>query len=101
MAYYCWTCRNELFFDVKVGVKVGRRDSCMHCGADLHCCKNCRHYDPNIHNQCREQVAEYIRDREAGNFCTHFDFRDSDAPKVDDAAEKAKSKLDALFKNLK
>jgi hypothetical protein len=102
MAYYCWTCRNELYFDVKVGVKVGRRDSCMHCGADLHCCKNCRLYDPNIHNQCREQVAEYIRDREGGNFCPHFDFKDQGAaPGVDDAAAKAKSKLDDLFKNLK
>ena len=25
MAYFCWTCGNEQHFDVKVGVKVGRR----------------------------------------------------------------------------
>lgn len=102
MAYYCWKCRNELEFIVKVGVKVGRQDLCKHCGADLHVCKNCVFYDPGLHNACRETQAEFIRDREAGNFCAHFTFRDrSDAPEIDDSASKAKNKLDALFKNLK
>ena len=36
MAYYCWSCQNEQIFDVKVGVKVGRRDSCPHCGAEVY-----------------------------------------------------------------
>ena len=102
MAYYCWTCKNEIWFDVKVGVKVGRRDACMHCGADLHVCKNCALHDPNIHNQCREPEAQFIRDRETANFCPHFDFRNSDAaPKDNDQVATAKAKLDALFKNLK
>jgi hypothetical protein len=101
MAYYCWTCGNEQFFDVKVGVKVGRRDECLHCGADLKCCKNCGLYDPNVHNQCHEPSAEFIRDREKANFCPHFDFRDADAPARDDGADAAKAKLEDLFKNLK
>ena len=79
MAYFCHACGNEQIFDVKVGVKVGRRDSCPHCGADLHVCKNCRLWDPAIHNQCREPEAAFIRDREEANFCAHFDFRDGDA----------------------
>jgi hypothetical protein len=101
MAHYCWTCGNEQYFDVKVGVKVGRHDGCPHCGADLKCCKNCRHYDPNVHNQCLEQTAEFIRDREKANFCAHFDFRDGDAPAPSEEKEAALSKLEALFKNLK
>jgi len=101
MAYYCHACRNEQIFDVKVGVKVGRRDSCPHCGADLHVCKNCRHWDPNIHNQCREPEASFIRERNEANFCTHFDFKDGDLPAEDNAVTNAKAKLDALFKNLK
>ena len=101
MAYYCWSCGNEQYFDVKVGVKVGRRDSCPHCGADLHVCKNCRLYDPNIHNMCREPEAAYIRDREAGNFCAHFDFADRDAAPTQENVTAAKAKLEALFKNLK
>src|SRR5262245_6358796 len=67
MAYYCWSCQNEQIFDVKVGIKVGRRDSCPHCAADLHVCKNCKHWDPSIHNQCREPEAAFIGDREASN----------------------------------
>lgn len=102
MAYYCWKCRNELEFIVKVGVKVGRGDLCKHCGADLHACKNCELYDPSLHNECRETQAEFIRDRDAANFCAHFSFRDrSEAPETDDSAAKAKNKLDDLFKNLK
>ena len=98
MAYYCHSCRNEVVFEVKVGIKVGRRDSCPHCNADLHVCKNCRLYDPSLHNQCREPEASFIRDREAANFCAHFDFKDRDAaPEASDLSA-AKLKLEALFK---
>src|SRR5205823_14536592 len=78
MAYFCHSCGNEQLFEVKVGVKVGRRDSCPHCAADLHVCKNCQHYEPNLHNQCREPEAAFIRDRQEANFCTHFNFKDSE-----------------------
>ncbi len=102
MAYYCWKCGNELDFVVKVGVKVGRQDTCIHCRADLHCCKNCELHDPNIHNECRETHAPFIRDREEANFCSHFNFVDSDtAPVKDNAEAEAKSKLEDMFKNLK
>lgn len=101
MAHYCHACRNEQIFDVKVGVKVGRRDSCPHCGADLHVCKNCRLWDPAIHNQCREPEASFIRERTEANFCTHFDFTDGELPAEDTSVVSAKAKLDALFKNLK
>src|SRR5688572_20653142 len=99
MAYYCHSCRNELVFEVKVGIKVGRRDSCPHCAADLHVCKNCRFYDPSLHNQCREPEASFIRDREAANFCAHFDFKNRDAaPEVAANVANARAKLEALFK---
>ncbi len=101
MAYFCWTCANELYFDVKVGIKVGRHDDCPHCGADLKCCKNCRSYDPAVHNSCTEPTAEFIRDRERANFCAHFDFCDRDAPARQDPGDAARARLEALFKNLK
>ncbi|MGZ3408140.1 MAG: hypothetical protein ACXVAN_16940 [Polyangia bacterium] len=99
--YFCWSCGNEQIFDVKVGIKVGRRDSCPHCAADLHVCKNCKQWDPAIHNQCREPEAAFIRDREESNFCAHFDFKSGDAPTKDTGIESAKAKLNDLFKNLK
>ena len=88
----CRTCGREI---------ASEAPSCPHCGADLHVCKNCRLYDPNLHNQCREPEASFIRDRAEANFCTHFDFKDSDGWKQDTSVASAKAKLEALFKNLK
>ena len=52
MAYYCFKCHNEIEFLITVGIKVGRLDTCDHCGAYMHACKNCRFYDPDRHNDC-------------------------------------------------
>lgn len=102
MPYFCHKCRNELEFIVKVGIKVGRADTCAHCGADLHACKNCRFYNPTRHNHCRIPEADFIRDRDVANFCGHFDILDrAEPPTVDDSVSKARSKLDALFHKLK
>jgi predicted RNA-binding Zn-ribbon protein involved in translation (DUF1610 family) len=91
--FFCHSCKNELFFEVK----MQRTDSCPHCGNDLHACKNCKNWDPGAHNQCREPIAEHIHDRERTNFCTYFEFLSGER-EGDDAAKKAKSKLDTLFK---
>ena len=90
----CFFCGNP----IDPLAKVGMRDECPRCHRDLHICKNCRHYDPSAHNQCREHIAEYIPDREKANFCTFYTFRDGrmDDPSKDIA--KSKAKLDALFK---
>ena len=102
MAYYCYKCRNEIEFIVKVGVKVGRLDTCNHCTAYMHVCKNCRFHDVDVHNQCRIPEADFIRDREAANFCHQFDIRDMDEPpEVDNTVEAAKAKLEDMFKKLK
>ncbi|MCK5798888.1 MAG: hypothetical protein KAI47_16965 [Deltaproteobacteria bacterium] len=102
MAYYCYKCSNELDLIITVGVKVGRLDTCAHCGANLHCCKNCRFYEPSVHNECLETHADFIRDREETNFCALYEIKNRDAaPEHDDSATKAKSKLEAMFKNLK
>ncbi len=94
--YICWTCKHELAMEVK----VQRRDECPACMADLHVCKNCRFWDPGYHNECRENAAYYIRDREKANFCMAFEFKstsEEDAAEADDA----RAKLEAMFKNLK
>ena len=102
MALYCFKCRNEVDLIVKVGITIGRLDTCQHCGANLHACKNCHFYDATLHNECRETTADFIRDREGANFCAHFQPLDRDAPPPEDnQVAKARGKLDDLFKNLK
>ncbi len=90
---YCWSCN----FEIVLIDKVVREDTCPGCDKYLRCCKNCRFWDPNAHNQCRENLTEYVPDREKANFCASFEIREGQLGASDEAA-KAKARLDALFK---
>jgi hypothetical protein len=92
---YCYKCGGE----IELIDKVKRADSCEHCGADLHCCKNCKFWDLYAHNQCRESTTLYEPDKEKANFCTHFSVRDGKIEVEDRGA--ALNKLEALFKKKK
>jgi hypothetical protein len=90
---FCWKCQDEIvLFD-----KVVREDTCPSCDTDLRCCKNCRFWDPSAHNQCRENLTEYVPDREKANFCASFEIRSGPLGASEDIVS-AKSKLEALFK---
>lgn len=91
--FYCHKCNNEHVFEVKLGF----RETCQHCAADLHCCKNCQLYDPGSHNSCRESTSDYVPDKEKANFCGYFNFIEG-AREENKEVAKAKAALDALFK---
>lgn len=76
--------------------RVGRRDTCLHCRADLHCCLNCAFYEATAHNQCREPQAECQVDKTVGNFCEYFSFRTGRLPQPA-ATAGTRARLDALF----
>ncbi len=95
--FHCWSCGNE----VEIVVSVGRQDRCENCGRDLHCCKNCKWYEPGLRNDCREPMSERIVDREAANFCHFFVTFEGKHAGNQAEVDKSKAKLDALFKNLK
>lgn len=79
--------------------RIGRRDTCSGCGADLHCCLNCLFYDPHAANACREPNADHVLDKEAGNFCEYFAFIEDRQPQhSSSAAVNARAQLEALFK---
>ncbi len=87
----CHHCRKSIG-DIE---RVGRRDTCLSCGADLHCCLNCEFYEPTQHNQCRETEAERQVDKQVGNFCDYFSFRTGGTAVT--KKDEARAKLDALF----
>ncbi|MBM4396020.1 MAG: hypothetical protein FJ087_10055 [Deltaproteobacteria bacterium] len=91
--FRCYKCGEELVFDVK----IGRRDMCPNCYAYLHCCYNCRFWNPDVHNQCTENQGEFIRDRTEGNFCLYFTFKAMDEGGAEDEASKAKDRLSKMF----
>jgi hypothetical protein len=92
----CHRCQHEIV----VSERVGRRDTCVSCGADLRCCLNCAFYDTHYADACREPNAEPVFDKEAANFCEFFTLRQLDdrpAPDQSSAAV-ARAQLEALFR---
>ncbi len=81
----------------EVRERVGFREECEGCGADLHVCLNCDFHDPGAHNECRESQADPVAEKARANRCEWFrpssPGRPTTAPKPD-----PKSALDALFK---
>jgi hypothetical protein len=64
----CWKCGRKVSDEVKIGFRA----MCVHCGVDLHVCKNCRYYAPGKPNDCAVPGTEFIKDREAFKFCEEF-----------------------------
>jgi hypothetical protein len=91
----CHACKKE----VPHKLKTGRKDECLACGADLHCCMNCGFYDRSVAKHCKEPVAERVQEKAKANFCDYFSFAESrpgTAP--DTGAELARKALDGLFR---
>jgi len=90
----CFFCGAEIEI---LDRKVGRQEECPSCRRDLHACLQCRFYDRSYHNQCRENQAQIVSDKERSNFCEFFEFgRDAQGEKK--AVEDSKKKLEDLFK---
>ena len=92
----CFACGSET--TLAAGERVGFRDACGRCGADLHVCRNCAHHDPTAYNECREPQAERVSERERANRCDYFTpgAGAGGARAREQAA--ARGKLDTLFK---
>ena len=65
----CWRCGASLKAQP---MPLGRRAECLACGAELHVCRLCRHYDTAKAKQCRERAADEVRDKTRANFCDWF-----------------------------
>jgi hypothetical protein len=89
----CHRCGAEVTLET-----IGVRDTCEKCRAYLHCCRNCEHHSPGMHNDCRETRAELVADKEQGNFCDFF--RAAAAPRGRETKRggDARAALDRLFK---
>ena len=71
---------------------------CSACGADLHTCTNCRHFDSSAPLECRKPVPKRIGAKAKGNECDLFEAKvtkefGSDAGRPADP----KAAFDALF----
>ncbi len=94
--YHCHYCLTEISFLV-----LRKNRLCPKCGSDLHCCKNCMHYDENIISKCNEPNSPWVKDKVSQNNCVYFEFRvtNDSIPSSNLEAEKAKRAFKALFKS--
>jgi hypothetical protein len=95
VALVCWKCGTSL---ADLSLPLRRLDECRVCHAELHVCRLCEWYSISVAKQCRETVAEEVKDKERANFCDYFKPRqDAYSVKSTDEASQAQSELDALF----
>ncbi len=74
---------------------LSRRAECPSCHRDARICRNCRFYDRGAHHECREEQAEFVKEKEVGNFCSFFEPKNAQDGRSEVA--QAHERLKALF----
>jgi hypothetical protein len=49
--------------------------TCPRCGFELHCCKQCMHFDTAAQFECTQPISERVAKKDARNECTFYTFR--------------------------
>jgi hypothetical protein len=94
-ALVCWQCGEPLD---EIPLPISRHANCPQCYTELHCCRLCLDFDPGVADQCVEDRAEAVSNKEGANFCEFFRPRSGAFEKPDASrSDAALSKLDALF----
>ena len=89
MTRHCWKCGLE--YTLPRG--PGRLECCHRCGADLKVCLNCVSYDARVAQQCLDQRAEPVAEKDMATFCEYFDFiRREYQPPTGEGSREAKAR---------
>ncbi len=75
------------------------RRVCEGCGAYLHTCVNCHHFDPKISNSCKLTTTFYVGPRDAPNYCEEFEMTNFQLKAAEDRTQSARTRWEELFKN--
>lgn len=62
----CFNCSTTLPQDVDFS------GNCPKCNAELHCCKQCTHFEPSTRFQCMKPIPVRIALKDKANTCTSF-----------------------------
>lgn len=65
----CYSCATTLPADVDF------KGACPKCNADLHCCKQCSHFEPSTRFQCLKPIPVRIVGKDVANECEMFSAR--------------------------
>lgn len=107
----CFNCSTALPADTEFS------GNCPKCGAELHCCKQCSHFEPSMRFQCLKPIPARIPVKDKANACSLFTPRVTVAregtagsppapppvnagPPAPGNSEAARNAFDKLFKKL-
>ena len=94
-ALICWKCGSHLS---DINDSVNRNDICKKCQAEVHVCKMCEFYAPDVSGSCREPIAENVSNKDRANFCGYFKPTPSAYQPTDKLARSTTTaQLNALF----
>jgi len=57
----------------KMSAAPSALDVCKDCGADLHTCTNCKHFDSSAPKECRQPIGTRIAAKAKANDCEFFE----------------------------
>ncbi len=58
-----------------LGAGFDPNGKCPRCQTELHCCKQCVHFDTGARFECTQPIPERIGRKDARNECSFFEFR--------------------------
>ena len=91
----CWSCGASLKHEL---LPLSRRAVCAVCEVELHVCRLCQFYDRRVSDQCTEDRAEQVREKNRANFCDYFKPKAGAYVAGDDSkARAARDRLEGLF----
>ncbi len=95
----CARCGNEL----TVATAWSTSGQCVRCGADLHSCAQCAHFDTSAPFECQQPVPSRVSPKDARNDCTYFEprrtiERETTSSSSPASVSSAKKAFDDLFK---
>jgi hypothetical protein len=91
----CARCGNEL----TVATAWSAEGRCTRCGADLHTCAQCVHFDTGAAFECQRPVPARVSPKDARNTCTFFEPRTTvERETKSTAPPSARKAFDDLFK---
>lgn len=91
----CWKCGAAL---KELPLPLARLAECPACRAELHVCRQCEFYEARVADQCTEDRAEAVKEKERANFCDWFRPRPQAYVARDESrSDAARRQLDTLF----
>lgn len=91
----CARCGNELM----TASAWSPEGTCPRCGADLHTCAQCVHFDTGAPFECQQAVPARVSPKDARNTCTFFEPRTTIERETKSTAPSSSRKaFDDLFK---